>query len=75
MEGHIVTLVKNIHSYCRKVTQVDVILFTPISIISPNGGYVGVGLVETYAIFILYRTIVIHHHASMHSTYPSSPSF
>ena len=50
------TLAKNIHSYCRKVTQVDVILFTPISIISPNGGYVGEGgLIETYAILILYE--------------------
>ena len=48
------TLTKNIHSYCRKVTQVDVIIFTPISIIRPNGGYVGEGgLIETYAILIL----------------------
>ena len=48
------TLAKNIHSYCRKVTQVDVITFTPISIIRPNGGYVWEGgLIETYAILIL----------------------
>ena len=48
------TLVKNIHSYCRKVTHVDVIIFTPISIIRPNGGYVWEGgLIETYAILIL----------------------
>ena len=47
------TLAKNIHSYCRKVTQLDVIIFTPIRIIRPSVGYVGVGLIETYAIFIL----------------------
>ena len=48
------TLNKNIHSYCRKVTQVEVILFTPISIIRASVGYVGVGgVIETYAILIL----------------------
>ena len=31
--GHILTLNKNIHSCCGEVTQVEVILFTPISII------------------------------------------
>ena len=48
------TLPKNIHSYCRKITQLDVIIFTPIRIIRPSVGYVGVGLIETYAILILY---------------------
>ena len=49
------TLNKNIHSYCRKVTQVEVILFTPISIIRASVGYVGKGGggIETYAILIL----------------------
>ena len=40
------TLNKNIHSCCGEVTQVNVILFTFISIIRGVGG-----LVETYAIY------------------------
>ena len=47
------TLPKNIHNVGSCIHVLNVIIFTPIRIIRPSVGYVGVGLVETYAIFIL----------------------